>query len=76
MSYVDIALGFVVGTFVGIGAALFYLRWKMKRQLGNLEQQMDALMDVSGEMGEMMPGEEMEDAPPEEAAEEPEEEEK
>ncbi len=52
MTAVEIAGGFLVGFLVGVGAALFYLRWQMKRQIGNLEEQMGALMDVSDEMTE------------------------
>lgn len=55
MTLVEIAGGLVLGFFLGIGAALFYIRWKMRRQLGNLEEQMGALMD--GGMEDMMPDE-------------------
>lgn len=52
--------GFAVGFFFGIGAAIFYLRWKMKRQLGDLEEQMQGLMDISEDMGGMVPEEDVE----------------
>lgn len=65
MALLDIAGGFVLGFLVGVGAALFYLRWKMRRQLGNLEEQMQGLMDMSGEMEEALaveePGESLEE---------------
>lgn len=53
MSLVYGATGFVLGFVVGIGAALFFLRWRMKRQLGNLEEQMSALEDMGDAFGEM-----------------------
>jgi len=55
MALVEIAGGFILGFFLGIGAAIFYLRWKMKRQLGNLEEQMGQMMEMTGDMEDMMP---------------------
>ncbi len=52
MTYVDIAGGFFIGFLFGIGTALFYLRWKMKKQIGSIEEQMDAVMDLSEGMAE------------------------
>ncbi len=52
MATVDIVIGVGIGFFLGVGAAIFYLRWKMKRQLGDLEQQMEGLMEVSEDMEE------------------------
>ena len=57
MSLYEIGAGFLAGFLTGIGAALFYLRWKMKRQLGNIEEQMGAMMDMTDEMSEMVPEE-------------------
>ncbi|MFB6147515.1 MAG: hypothetical protein ABEJ66_01390 [Candidatus Nanohaloarchaea archaeon] len=55
MSVLQIAGGFVAGFVVGIGAALFYLRWKMKRQLGNLEEQMGQVMDMTDDLDQEVP---------------------
>lgn len=52
MSLLYAAVGFVAGFFVGIGAALFYLRWKMSRQLGMMQDQMEDMMGMTGDMGE------------------------
>ncbi len=59
MTYLEIGAGFALGFFVGIGAALFYLRWQMKRQIGDIEEQMGAMMDMSEEMSDMMEPDEM-----------------
>lgn len=55
MSMLQIAGGFVAGFIVGIGASLFYLRWKMRRQLGSLEEQMGQVMDLAGDMDKEVP---------------------
>lgn len=47
--------GFIAGFFLGIGAALFYLKWKMQKQLGDIEDQMEAVMDLTSETSDMMP---------------------
>ncbi|MFB6292321.1 MAG: hypothetical protein ABEI58_02905 [Candidatus Nanohaloarchaea archaeon] len=52
MTLAYFAGGFLLGFLVGVGAALLYLRWQMKRQIGNLEEQMDALMTAGDEMTE------------------------
>lgn len=49
--------GLVLGFVLGIGAAIFYLRWKMKRQLGNVQEQMSDMMDMTGEMDDLIPEE-------------------
>lgn len=53
MNLVDIGIGFAIGFLVGIGAALFYLRWKLRRQLGSIENQMQDMMDLTSNMGDM-----------------------
>ncbi|MFB6191089.1 MAG: hypothetical protein ABEJ64_01555 [Candidatus Nanohaloarchaea archaeon] len=55
MTLAEIAGGFVVGVLFGIGAALFYLRWKMRRQLGDLEEQMGQMMDMTEDLDGMVP---------------------
>lgn len=55
MGLPELVGSFAVGFFLGIGTAIFYLRWKMKRQLGSLEEQMQGLMEMSDEMGGMVP---------------------
>lgn len=61
MSLVYFAAGAVVGFFVGIAASLLYLRWKLKRQLGVMQNQMQDMMDLTEGMGESMPVEEVEE---------------
>jgi hypothetical protein len=67
MTLVQIAGGFVLGFIVGIGASLLYLRWKMRRQLGELEDQMGQMMDMTDNMDELVP--EPEEGPEEEPEE-------
>ena len=55
MSLTEIVGGFIAGFIVGIGATLVYIRWKMMRQLGDMQSQMDAMMDLGDEMDEMIP---------------------
>ena len=55
MSLTKIVGGFIAGFIVGIGATLVYIRWKMMRQLGDMQSQMDAMMDLGDEMDEMIP---------------------
>ena len=53
MTLVEVAGGFVAGVIVGIGASLFYLRWKVKRQLGMMQGQMEEMMDLTAGMGDL-----------------------
>lgn len=50
MSMIYAVAGFAVGIFVGIGLTLFYLKWKMGRQLGMMQEQMEDMMDMTGGM--------------------------
>lgn len=50
--------GLLVGFLVGVGATLFYIRWRMKQQLGNLEEQMGQVMDMTEGLDDMVPDEE------------------
>lgn len=60
MSLIVNAGVFILGLVLGIGAALFYLRWKMRRQLGDLEEQMGQMMDMTEGLDEMVPEQEEE----------------
>ncbi len=55
MALIEFIGGMAVGFAAGVAASLIYLRWKMKRQLGNLEEQMSALQDIGDQFGEMDP---------------------
>lgn len=52
MDLVSFVAGVFVGIIAGIGGALFYLRWKMRQQLGMMEDQMSDLMDSTQAMTE------------------------
>lgn len=60
MSLIEIAGGFVAGVITGVGISVFYLRWKVKRQLGAMQGQMEEMMDMTQGLGDEMheePGE-------------------
>lgn len=52
MDLISVAVGFVIGTLFGIGGALYYLKWKMNRQLGMMEEEMDQLMEATQGLSE------------------------
>jgi hypothetical protein len=56
MSWIEAVGGFIAGFVVGIGATLLYIRWKMMQQIGDIQNQMDAMMDLGDEMEDMMSG--------------------
>jgi hypothetical protein len=40
-------IGFIIGAIFGLGGALYYLKWKMNKQIGMMEQEMDQLMSAT-----------------------------
>lgn len=52
MTLVEIAGGFVAGVIVGVGISVFYIRWKVKRQLGAMQGQMEEMMDMTEGLGD------------------------
>lgn len=47
MTLLEIAGGFIAGVITGVGISVFYLRWKVKRQLGAMQGQMEDMMDMT-----------------------------
>lgn len=47
MDLLSLIAGFTVGVLVGIGGSLYYLKWKMGQQIGQMEQQMNEMMDAT-----------------------------
>jgi len=47
MDLLSLIAGFTVGVLVGIGAALYYIKYKMNQQIGMMEQQMNEMMDAT-----------------------------
>lgn len=47
MTFIELAGGFVAGTLFGVGISVFYIRWKVKRQLGAMQGQMEDMMDMT-----------------------------
>ena len=54
MSLLEIAGGFAAGLLVGVGLSVFYIRWKVKRQLGAMQGQMEEMMDMTQGMGDVV----------------------
>jgi len=52
MDIFSFVAGVFVGSVLGIGGALLYLRWRMKKQLGMMEDQMSNLMESTQQMTE------------------------
>jgi len=59
IALVELFAGMLIGFILGLGGAIFYLRWKMQKQIGSIEDQMGAIMDMSEEMSGMMGPEEV-----------------
>lgn len=70
MDVLSIALSFVIGVFAGAGLTLFYIRWKMKKQLGMMQEQMGDIMDMTSDLEEEIPSEEAEEVDFDEVSEE------
>ena len=52
MNLFDLGLGIIVGVFLGVGVSIFYLRWKVSRQLGMMQDNMEDMFEMSEEMTE------------------------
>ena len=52
MNLFDLGLGILVGFFFGVGVSIFYLRWKVSRQLGMMQNNMEDMFDMSDDMME------------------------
>ncbi|MFB6208972.1 MAG: hypothetical protein ABEJ56_02420 [Candidatus Nanohaloarchaea archaeon] len=56
MSLTFLSIGFVAGSVFGIVAAFFIVRWRINRQLGDFQQNMEQMMDMTAEMDEAFEG--------------------
>ena len=52
MKLFDFGLGLIAGVFLGVGVSIFYLRWKVSRQLGMMQNNMEDMFEMSEEMTE------------------------
>ncbi|MBC5792664.1 MAG: hypothetical protein H8Z69_01360 [Nanohaloarchaea archaeon] len=52
MSLLHAAIGFFAGTFVGLGLSVLYIRWKIRSQLGAMQQQMDSMFEATEAMND------------------------
>lgn len=50
MTVLDIAGGFLLGFVFGAGAVLFYLKWKIGRQIGAMQNEMEDIMDMTSDI--------------------------
>lgn len=60
MDYISLAAGILIGIFLGSVLIMFYIRWRMKKQLGMMEEQMGDIMDMTDGMAEDLEAEEVE----------------
>lgn len=50
MEILSLLAGVVIGFVLGSGAIVFYMRWKMTRQLNAMQQNMEGMFDMTEEM--------------------------
>ena len=50
MDILSLASGLVVGFFLGAGTLLFYMRWKMTKQLNAMQQDMQGMFDMTEDL--------------------------
>lgn len=50
MSLAYFGAGVMIGFIFGVGAVLLYVRWKIKRQLGAMQTQMEGAMNIASDM--------------------------
>ncbi|PSG99085.1 MAG: hypothetical protein BRC29_03085 [Nanohaloarchaea archaeon SW_7_43_1] len=53
MTAFDVLGGFVIGVVVGAGSVLFYIKWKIGRELGAMQDEMENLMNMTSEVQDM-----------------------
>ena len=53
MSLLEITGGFISGIVTGVGISVFYIRWKVRRQLGAMQGQMEQMMDMTQGMEDL-----------------------
>jgi hypothetical protein len=50
MDILSLAAGIVIGFILGAGALIFYMRWKMTKQLNAMQQDMQGMFDATEDM--------------------------
>jgi|GEM_PF-2605248 len=50
MSTVYFGLGLLTGIFLGVGFAIFYMRWRIGKHLTGMQEQMENMMEITSEM--------------------------
>lgn len=53
MSLIIFVTGLATGILLGVGAVIFYFKWKMGKELGKMENEMENLMEMTSEVQEM-----------------------
>lgn len=53
MTLFEIAGGFIAGFIAGVGTILLYLKWKIGRQIGAMQSEMEDIMDMTSEFQDM-----------------------
>jgi len=52
MNLIAISLALLLGIILGAGMTLFYIQYRMYSQVGEMEEQMEQLMQLDQEFGE------------------------
>ncbi len=50
MDILSLFVGLVLGFILGSGTLLFYMKWKMTRQLNAMQQNMEGMFDMTEDM--------------------------
>jgi gas vesicle protein len=50
MDILSLLVGLVLGFILGSGTLLFYMKWKMTRQLNAMQQNMEGMFDMTEDM--------------------------
>lgn len=50
MDLLSLVAGIVIGFVLGAGALIFYMRWKMTKQLNAMQQDMQGMFDATEDM--------------------------
>jgi hypothetical protein len=53
MTLFEITGGFIAGFIVGVGTVMLYIKWKIGRELGAMQNEMENLMDMTSEVQDM-----------------------
>jgi hypothetical protein len=53
MDLVSVVVGFLAGVAVGAGGIVFYMRWKMGKQLDAMQENMEGMFEATEDLMEL-----------------------